>query len=164
MKNVMALTTSTTVFILCRFMSYFSSWTKLKQFTAWLTRFKRYLYERAIGSVPLAINELDNSKKDLSEYVQRQEFMGVCNWTKRHKPSDNINSMNFVINISRPIVVDNFIRVGGCLNSKDLPMKQERSITLLSKHPIIELIIRYYHQAEGHMEVYHTLVISRKMY
>lgn len=164
LKNVTILNTMTAVLPLDKFISYFSSWIKLKQCTAWFTRFKRYLHNKTNESGPLTLNELDNAERNLLEYVQGREFAEISHWIKRHKHSDNITSKNHVINKLRPIIIDNLIRVGGRLSSSDLPMEQKHPIILPSKHPITELIIRYYHQVEGHMGVYHTLAALRKRY
>ncbi|CAH8432098.1 unnamed protein product [Schistosoma bovis] len=154
----------TTVLPFDRFISYFSSWIKLKQGTAWLARFKRYLYNKTIVSGPLMLNEMENAEKDLLRYVQEQEFTEFRQWIKRRKYSESILPKNQVIIKLRPIVIDNLIRVEGRLNNSDLPLEQKHPIILPSKHPITELIIHYYHQAEGHMGVYHTLSALHKKY
>ncbi|CAH8613476.1 unnamed protein product [Schistosoma rodhaini] len=164
LKNATTLDTMTTVFPLDKFISHFSSWIKLKQGTAWLIRSKRYLYNKTIVRGPLTLNELDNAEGDLLKYLQEQEFAEIRQWIKRHEQSDNIPSKNHVINKLRPIVIDNLIRVGGRLNRSDLPVEQKHPIILPSKHPITELIIRHYHQADGHMGVYYTLAALRKKF
>lgn len=90
-NNTTALTNKNIIFLFDIFVSYFSSWTKLKQCLAWLTRFKRYLHKKAMGSAPLSPNVLDNAEDLL-------KFMEVSHWIKRHKHSDSITSKNYVIN------------------------------------------------------------------
>ncbi|XP_077967673.1 uncharacterized protein LOC144421940 [Styela clava] len=60
-----------------KFISYFSTWYKLKKASAWMIRFKHYLHKKKKKykcNEKLEVEELRVAGDDILKYIQRQEF------------------------------------------------------------------------------------------
>ena len=61
----------------------------------------------------------------------------------------------------KPFEDEGILRVGGRLNHSDLPYDAKHPMILPAKHPVLGLIVRHYHQLNGHVGSYQVLAEAR---
>jgi hypothetical protein len=141
---------------------------------AWLTRFLGYIRRGArdgrtessdasyrstgAGIQPLTVDELKEARRRLIRYVQREAFPEEIACLKR-KTKSNSTSKVAVKKSSRcaalsPFLADDgLLRVGGRLDRATISFDAKHPAIIPSKHHIVELVIRHYHEQEGHSGV-----------
>lgn len=121
----------------------YSSFTKLKKVTAQCLRFsnncKNSKY-KIVGS--LTQQELDNALYALIKLVQSHEYGEELNTLKNKL---TISRKNKLLPLN-PFIQNGIIRVGGRIQNSPYSFDKKHPIILPSKHPFVELLIRYEHQ------------------
>ena len=138
--------------------SYHSTLYRLKLATAWLIRFKEYLFAKAtVKSVPstgqITVQEMQLAEMNLIKYIHRQRFpeISVLKSGKGLKKGSSFYKLD-------PILVDNILRVGGRLTNADLAFDLKHPIILPESCHLISLIIYEIHSTVvGHCGVNSTL-------
>jgi hypothetical protein len=156
------------------FIQYYSSWYRLLKGVAWFNRFLGYIRRGArdgrtessdasyrstgAGIQPLTVDELKEARRRLIRYVQREAFPEEIACLKR-KTKSNSTSKVAVKKSSRcaalsPFLADDgLLRVGGRLDRATISFDAKHPAIIPSKHHIVELVIRHYHEQEGHSGV-----------
>lgn len=62
----------------------------------------------------------------------------------------------------RPFVLDSVLRVGGRLEYPTCDFESKHPVILPKCHPVVDLLIRHYHEAHGHVGCNHVLSLIRK--
>ncbi|XP_028412569.1 uncharacterized protein LOC114535461 [Dendronephthya gigantea] len=162
------------------FIQHYSSWYRLLKGIAWLTRFVCYLCathrvkyaarevtrssrpysvgdHTGAGVDPLSVEELRSVKESVIDYVQCECFPDEV---AHLKPTRSDRSNRRVVKKSSKLATlspfmgeDNLIRVGGRLERAEIPFNAKHPIIIPSKHHIVGLFIRHYHEREGHSGV-----------
>ncbi|XP_077968072.1 uncharacterized protein LOC120334576 [Styela clava] len=143
-----------------KFISYFSTWYKLKKASAWMIRFKEYLHKKKKKykcNEKLEVEELRVAGDDILKYIQRQEFGEVIDalLNDNHRSTTGkqvlkrLKIANFLHKLN-PIVKDGFIRVGGRLRNAPVDFDVKHPIILPHKHHVTEMIIREHHVSTHH--------------
>nr|XP_039257584.1 uncharacterized protein LOC120334188 [Styela clava] len=143
-----------------KFISYFSTWYKLKKASAWMIRFKEYLHKKKKKykcNEKLEVEELRVAGDDILKYIQRQEFGEVIDALQKanHRSTTGkqvlkrLKIANFLHKLN-PIMKDGFIRVGGRLRNAPVDFDVKHPIILPHKHHVTEMIIREHHVSTHH--------------
>ena len=141
---------------------YFSDWYRLKRAVAWLIRFKSYCKHRFLQTDDqvvkgdLTINELHEAEMTILRYTQHEMFSSEFDEltrSKHVKKSSRMADLN-------PVLHDELIRVKGRL---DLPI-ESCPIILPNSHHVTTLIIRSYHENNGHIGMSQVLASLRETY
>ncbi|XP_015774303.1 PREDICTED: uncharacterized protein LOC107352486 [Acropora digitifera] len=116
---------------------------------------------------PISVEEMHSAEVEVLKYVQRQSFSEelVCLLDKESevelKKSVRASCARSVKNSSSiakldPVLRDGLLCVGGRL--RHAPIEQEQ------RHPVVDLIVRYYHLLSGHSGQEYVLSLIRKSY
>ena len=156
-------------------LSYYSDWFKLLKATAWLTRYKRYLLMMrghskcsSINIGPLKVEEIEMARLDVIRLVHKESFPEDL--ILLQKANNQKGALNYQLSkTSRlrklcPILIDGVIHVGGRLQNSKYASEFKHPIILPKKHNVTDLIIRHYHEREGHSGVTHILSSIRQNY
>ena len=106
------------------------------------------------GPRPLSVLELDVSEKVIVKFVQKQSFASEA----------EESVMKSRLARPRPFKDEDIIRVGGCLKHSELQYDAKHPMILPRKHPVSELIVRHYHQSNGHIGTYQVLAEIRQQF
>ena len=146
------------------FIQGFSDWTKLRRATAWILRYKRYLYSKHIKidyeleKGPLSALELQQSSEAIVSYVQRMAFREEFTSLERGNRSLRLRSLN-------PVLIHGSLRVGGRLSNAPIEFEAKHQLILPYDHKLTDLIINHYHTKElAHMGANIVLSAVRKHY
>jgi len=63
-----------------------------------------------------------------------------------------------------PFVLNHIMRMDGRLQNSNLPLESKRPVILPTKHRVIDMLIRLYHEREGHSGTSHVLNCMRKSF
>lgn len=159
------------------FLQHYSSWYRLLKGIAWLTRFVCHLQvvrqgkgsacqvlsspgassrgdSTGAGVNTLSVEELQNAKTCVIRYVQRECFPDEV---ASLKPKSSNSSSDRVVKKSSKLAAlspfmgeDGLLRVGGRLERAEISFDAKHPIIIPSKHHIVGLLIRHYHEREGH--------------
>ena len=140
----------------------YSSWNRLRRIVAWLIRVIRkpkdpkLKLDISFKSAPrtLSVLELDVSEKMIVKFVQKQSFASE---TEELVMKSRLARL-------RPFMDQDIIRVGGRLKHSDLQYDAKHPMILPRKHPVSELIVRHYHQSNGHIRTYQVLAEIRQRF
>ena len=117
---------------------------------AWLTRYRQFLRQKRTSQTlpqgPLTVAEVAAAKIDIVQQVQHEAFRSdILHLSQKEmKASQSLNRLDLVL-------VDGVIRVGGRLEKAPIDHASRHPIVLPLHHHVTGLIIRFYHQQEGHM-------------
>ena len=144
----------------------YSDWNRLSRAIAWLLRFKsfcirKYLHcERSFNCDGLSYQEIDEARLALIGLVQDQLFNKEILSLKKggHVPKA---SKLFKLN---PIFDGKLLRVGGRIRNASLPTDSINQLILPQRHAVTSMIIRNFHDSNGHVGPRHTLSGLRKKY
>ncbi|VDI41613.1 Hypothetical predicted protein [Mytilus galloprovincialis] len=154
-----AMTNNTTDYL----MNYFSDWTKLLRATAWLIRFKFYCRQRYLNhqvqcrTGDLTLSELKMATNVILVNVQSTCFKDEIIKLKKDTPvkkDSRIASLN-------PVLDNELIRAKGRLSTSNL---DEYPIILPDNHHVTSLIVRFYHENQGHVGRQQVLAATRMKY
>ncbi|CAG2222472.1 unnamed protein product [Mytilus edulis] len=144
-------------------MNYFSDWTKLLRATAWLIRFKFYCRQRYLNNQvkfrtgDLTLSELKMATNVILVNVQSTCFKDEIIKLKKDTPvkkDSRIASLN-------PVLDNELIRAKGRLSTSNL---DEYPIILPDNHHVTSLIVRFYHENQGHVGIQQVLAATRMKY
>lgn len=157
------------------FIQHYSAWCRLLKASAWLIRFTRHL--RAVyparnrscqvptnnerpdeptgaGVRPLTVSELQNAKKCVLRYIQRECFpdeVASLKSTSSNSPSKVVVKKSSKLAALSPFMGDDgLLRVGGRLERAEISFDAKHPIIIPSKHHVVGILIRHYHEREGH--------------
>ena len=150
-----------------------SSWWKLTCSIGWLLRYKEYLRDRVRRKKSdsgashntvepmkkfgrLTVEELDQAKNVILRHVQRTVFPEELKMLSDSEHAKNPNKIflrktGMSIRQLNPVLDEGLIRVGGRFVNALVSDKSKHPIIIPSKHPVTDMIIRYYHADVGHM-------------
>ena len=171
--------------VLQSLLSRYSSLYKLQTPVAWLLRFKDYLRVQ-INRLPagkcfegnLKVGEITRATKEIVRVIQRKTFpkeLAILQRTPQESttPSSDRKSIRGKLNCIgyasplrklSPSIHDGIICVGGRLNRAPFPFSAKHPMILPSKHPVSDLIIKDYHEKEGHVGASHVLASLRQKF
>ena len=170
-------------------LEYFSSWSRLKKFVAWILRYREKLKQsskrRKEGLAlvqespedrtynPLSVNEIDRAEKEILRFVQQQSFEEELSRLEEQKEvngsNDQKNAKERKPQIKKssavykldPMKVGGLLYVDGRLRQAPIPHPAKHQIILPNKHHVVGLIVRYYHLTSDHSGVEHVLSMIR---
>ena len=159
-----------------------SSFSGLKRKVAWLLRYRQYLLAKSQPNVlvstrfhSLTVSELEVAAREIIKLVQRQSFPEEVSKLARSVSSnscqpDSLNTKSCSVSKHSclrklcPIFVQGLIRVGGRLQRSPFSLDVKHPIILPKNHHVTHLIIKFFHQKEGHSGVQHTLAATRAQF
>ena len=149
----------------------YSSWWRLVRAFGWLSRFKEYLQMKVFSKknestkpAPklelgnLKVDELEKAQRNIVWYVQRTSFPEI--FTALRKEGSERNQKDVKRNLQgigsslyqlNPMLKDELIVVGGRLKFANIDEENKHPMILPSKHHVADLVIRHYHELNGHM-------------
>ena len=172
----------------------FSSWYQLQKAFAWLLRFKLYVqnrfgkpYSKKLSADSLDVDELKLATLEIIKIVQSQVFSRELRYLKEIKAkstrdkikqspqtiiSRNPSSSNrftfegYVSPLRKlnPVLIDGILCVGGRLEEASIEHDAKHPTILPSKHHVSDLIVRHYHELEGHMGASQVLAAIRQKF
>lgn len=135
--------------------SRFSCWIRLLKCVAWLLRFKRYMIAMKGRDItvsvlvgPLSLKELTYAKCCVVRLVQ-EECFGI---PIRKECFECIKRLN-------PVVNNGILCLGGRVQGIGV---REKPLLMPSRHSVTNLIIRYYHETNGHVGAVQVLSLLRE--
>ena len=163
-----------------KFLEHYSCWYALQKGTAWLLQFLvflRHTYfrgaptkdEENIVKGPLTVEEVRMAAEKIVKFVQHQYFpeeikiLESINKQTQKLPNRYLRRTSKLRKLN-PILVNGMIRVEGRLEKSPIPFSAKHPMILPQKHHITELIIRHYHQREGHMGPRQVLAAIRQSF
>ena len=170
-------------------LEYFSSWSRLKKFVAWILRYREKLKQSSKrcreGLVlvqdspedrtysPLSVDEIDKAEKEILKFVQRQSFEEELSRLEEQEDGNGSNDLkstkdrkpqikkSSAIYKLDPMKVGGLLYVGGRLRQAPISQPAKHQIILPNKHHVVDLIVRYYHLMSGHSGLEHVLSMIR---
>lgn len=124
----------------------YSSWLKAVRVLAWVLRTSSIIKKKAV-SPTLSVSELQLAEVKILQQVQVEAFGGTISNLQSSEKSNKGHLKDL-----HPFVDDNgLLRVGGRLQSSDLPYDTKHPIILPKDHHVTTLIIRWYHLQGRHV-------------
>ena len=158
---------------------HYSSWHALQKAVAWILKCKEFLKHKYIlkttlpplsATSGLTVKDIEAATEEIVKHVQAQAFPAAIEELKtqghvtvtrsklRRTPSlQSLQRLN-------PFLKDGVLRVGGRIQRSALPYHVKHPVILPSNHPVTELLIKHYHEQEGHSGTIHTLANIRQFY
>ncbi|XP_060580217.1 uncharacterized protein LOC132737005 [Ruditapes philippinarum] len=146
-----------------KIIEYYSDWFKLRRAVAWFLRYKDYCKQRylhhdvVVEKGNLTLSELKTSSHAVVKYVQMECFaeevinLQTGTHVKGESPIASLNS----------ILKDGLIRTKGHIIYHD---ETKCQIILPKRHHLTTLMIRFYHESQGHVGVQQVLAATRTRY
>ncbi|KAH8873931.1 Gag-Pol polyprotein [Schistosoma japonicum] len=141
-----------------------NSWMKLQRMIAWLMRYKYFLTNKLTNQQHLTVAELRSAELNIIRLAQKECFNDIFKLLNHVSVVTSQKEVDRTIKVAlcksssplrhlKPVTVNEVIRVGGRLQQSGLPFEVRHSIILPHNHFITRLIIRHYHETNGHMGV-----------
>ena len=137
-------------------MKRYSAWHRLQRAFVWLKRFKTYLLvmygrksDMSVMVGTINVEEITEATTHIVLLVQAEAFSDEIECLKTHGRGKILAKLN-------PYLHNNMLMLGGRLRNA----RGHRPI-LPCNHSVTELIIRHYHEAEGHAGLQHVLSVVR---
>lgn len=151
-----------------------SSWHSLKKSFAWLLRYKQFCcktYLRRTVSLPtgrITTKELEHAEVEILKHEQREaydkELRRLTKPTAENcRPTVCVPKTSSLVKLS-PIFEDGLLKVGGRLQNLDIQCSSKHQVILPSKSHVTKLIIRYFHESNGHIGRQQVLAMIRQSY
>ncbi|XP_068738988.1 uncharacterized protein [Montipora capricornis] len=166
-------------------LSRYSSLYNLQTSVAWLLRFKDHLRVRII-KLPtekyikggLTVKEITRATKEVVKVIQREAFPKELvilqritqeptrRSSERKRLRETLNCIGYASPLRKlfPFLHDGVICVGGRLYNASISFSAKHPMILPSKHPVTDLIIKDYHEKEGHVGACHVLASLRQRF
>ena len=171
--------------VLQSLLSQYSYPYRLQTSVARLLRFKDHLPTRinkpptekyAKGS--LTVKEIASATKEIVKVIQQEAFprklvilQRIAREPTRHPshrefPRERLNCIGYASPLRKLSLFlhDGAIYVGGRLNNASIPFSAKKCMILPSRHPVTDLIIKDYHEKEGHVGAGHVLASLRQIF
>ena len=149
------------------YLQRFSSWTRLLKCVAWLLRYKTYLQLMANGRGGMnlrlgniKIDEMRSSGIEVLKTIQRDSFPDELRALTEGSSLPNNRRLRKLC----PVLLKGLFCVGGRLQWSCLSEVAKHPIILPTKHHVIDLIIRHYHEIEGHVGRMQVLAAIRRKF
>ena len=140
-------------------------WTRLKKVVAWLMRYRENLLNASKNSklkhdVPkyITVEEMERAEREILKHVKRRAFPEELN-----HPEKPVKKRSLLYKLD-PIIIDEFLCVGGRLRKASLPLESKNQIILPKEDHITRLIIDDYHRICGHSGREHVLALIREKF
>ena len=144
-----------------------STWTRLLRSVAWLRRFINYfaimLARRTDGSLRVGLlqaGELEDATRVIVKLVQRDSF--GLETSCGSGDANRVNCPKWLAGL-RPVLRDGMLCVGGRVNAT-IGSCQNELVILPPHHELAKMIVKYYHEREGHMGASHVLARTREKF
>ena len=154
-----------------RLFSHYSDWARLKMAVAWLLRARVWLRDKSRGNCQsvsrqsVSVCELAEAEVQILKIVQQRSFSKE--FVELEECSDNdkcqkprkagcIAKSSQLYRLEPVKLSDGLLHVGGRL--------QTHQIILPRRHPVVALIVRYFHQMSCHSGREHVLSLLRQHY
>ena len=167
---------------LCCLFARYSDLTRLQRAVAWLLRFKDYFKWKHSRDAkrpnvgPLTAKECETAHEAVLQVTQAQSFpeaFAVLS-DRTEKDSGPINPITKEM-IQKypalqdmcplnPFIVRGKLRVGGRLRHSSLPYDSKYPVLLPHQHPVTDLLIKFFHEKEGHMGSNHVIAEMNRNY
>ena len=148
----------------------YSDWHKLQRAFAWLIRFKAYCRKKFSKAESAPVKDVSQGELTSDEIRQATKCIAQMLQENAYKDEKNLLSnkgqvlkSSSLIKLS-PIYEDGLLKVGGRLGSADLPNETKHPIILPSAHHVTKILIRKYHESNGHAGAQHVLSLLRQKY
>ena len=109
---------------------------------------------------PLSVEELEAASREICGTVQYEAFKEDMD---RVKQSKHVSKQSQLVRLS-PILEGSLLCVGGRLCHANLDDATKHPILLPHKHHVTTLIVRHYHQVNGHVGAHQVLSLIRKRF
>ena len=144
----------------------YSTWNRLRKIVAWLIRASRVPVRSQHKDATddnskegsnctakcLSVLDFGKTEKEIVEIVQRQSLY------------NDESTLKGRLARLKPFEEGELVRVGGRLNHWNLQYDAKHSMVLPKRHPVTKLIIRHYHQLNGHVGTYQVLAEIRQRF
>ncbi|XP_063446656.1 uncharacterized protein LOC134726186 [Mytilus trossulus] len=153
---------STTTDSIRDIITYFSNWQVLQRTVAWLIRFKKYCIRRflkrddEIKTDSLDADELQEATRYILIHVQQESFLNEIKMLEKQNPvkkDSRLASLN-------PVMHDGLLRVKRRLNLS----LSKCPVIIPNSHHVTTLIIRSFHEQNGHTGMAQVLASLREKY
>jgi hypothetical protein len=152
--------------------SHYRSWPRLQRAIAWLLRYIVYLRTQRSSSLcpeRLSLEELRKATDVIIRLVQTGAFveeLQCLNPGDERKTNDHrkLCLKRSSIYKLRPVLVDGILRVGGRLQNAPIPFESKHPAILPPDSFVTVLIIRYYHEYNGHVGQEHVISLIRERF
>ena len=151
-----------------RLINKHSSWFRLQKSVAWLLRFKQFCRSRylnhdvSLETGRLSTQELVYARNVVLKQVQVSSFRADIE--RLSNASSAIPSKSSPLLKLCPILEDGLLKVGGRMRYAPLNYAAKHPVLLPEKHHVTSLIIRDFHQINGHVGSQHVLALIRSRY
>ena len=146
-----------------------SGWYELKRDFAWLLRVRAWLKARISRlnppmdmRIPISASELYSAEIEIVKLIQRKSYTNEVRALMASDPepvNDVIGAVgrhSQLYKLEPVMTSDGVMRVGGRLPAHPAILPRH--------HPVVDLIVRYYHTASGHVGREHVLSLCRQKY
>lgn len=114
------------------------------------------------SELELSVEELQHAERDIIRLVQTESFPNVLKVFSSGGAHDMLKGTG--LEKLCPMLIDGMICVGGRLDYSNNPERMKHPIILPKNHVVTELIIKHYHDKEGHSGTMHVLSAIREKY
>ena len=153
--------------LMSRYFRYHSSWHQLKKNVAWLLVVFRQLRNSLHGEElrdmkqSLTVQEIQNAEVAIHKSVQAASFKEEL---KAIRHSVDIKSSSSLIQLNPVLNSDGLLCVGGRLKHSSVPDYTKHQVILPKMHPVVKLIVQFYHELSGHSGREHVAAMTRQRY
>ncbi|XP_077997089.1 uncharacterized protein LOC144450360 [Glandiceps talaboti] len=148
----------------------YSSWYKLQKSIAWLLRFKVYMSSCfgknniAVQKGPLTVHELSKTTEEIVRIVQKCIFPKEMESSWKTSATPDSEGYCSPLRKLSPVLREGILCVGGRLDNAAMSDAFKHPIILPHNHLITELLVRHYHEQEGHVGANHVLSVIRRKF
>ncbi|XP_078495514.1 uncharacterized protein LOC144750757 [Ciona intestinalis] len=155
-----------------RLIRRYSTLSRLRKATAWLLRYKVFLWSKVRKSAnelpltnSLTVDEMKLAECELVKYTQRRYFPEVVRSLARKKigTSSRVSLPKSMCKLN-PILVEGVLRVGGRLNRAPVVYDLRHPAVIPQRSQFTELLIKDHHFKVGHSGMGHTWASLRQRY
>ena len=168
--------------ILERLLRTHSSFNKLQASVAWLLRFREYLQSR-VSKIPprvgnLMVGEISRATREIVQVIQAQSFPKELEMLSKELLTSSLDSslspssrkrfacVGYLSPLRKlsPFIHNGIICVGGRLERAPISFDAKHPMILPGKNYVTDLIIKGYHEAEGHIGANQVLTSIRRKF
>ena len=168
--------------ILERLLRTHSSFNKLQVSVAWLLRFREYLQSR-VSKIPprvgnLTVGEISHATREIVQVLQAQSFPKELEMLSKEHSTSSLDSslsrpsrkrfacVGYLSPLRKlsPFIHNGIICVGGRLERAPIGFGAKHPMILSGKNYVTDLIVKEYHEAEGHMGANQVLSSIRRKF
>ena len=175
--QALATDSDTEVITLEQVFERFSSWLCLKNFIAWILRYRENLCDavnrRKVGKEPrmkkiinpISVEEIKRAEREIVICVQGSSFREeVSGLMKSERNNETRKTKSSSIQNLDPRLQDGILRVGGRLKNPPIKWESKHPMILPKNHHVSKLIVQYYHRISAHAGREHVLSLLRERF